>query len=343
MTPRPPRPRADLPRIPFLVRDAVANGVPPGALRSKALHTPVPGVRMDAALADDFIAVCRAVALLLPDGAAFSHLTAARLWKLPLSAAAEQDPRLHVTTTGANRVLRTARIVPHRGLGPGDSTRTEGVPVTTPGRVWRELGTVDLASDHRPVAGVDPAHEELVVLTDALLSCYPLTDLPRYGLLPRDLVSIVRSLSGERGVGRLRCALAEASTFVDSSMETRTRLRAIASGFPRPVVGADLVGPDGAWIARPDLCWPQVRVAIEYDGASHVSRSRLGSDVARREAMERYGWRSVVLYATDVGGRWWVTCERLREAFALQGCADPARIPPAPRALERPRIVAVPL
>ncbi|GMA24979.1 hypothetical protein GCM10025864_27380 [Luteimicrobium album] len=298
---------------------------------------------MDADLADDLVAVCRAVALLLPGGAAFSHLTAARLWKLPVSAAAEQRQELHVTGAGADRVLRTPRVVAHRGLGAAEVTSTKGVPVTSPGRTWRDLGAVDLAADGHPVAGVEPDHEELVVLTDALLSCHPLTDLPRYGLRPRDLVSIVRSIPGERGVGRLRRALAEASTFVDSSMETRTRLRAIASGFPRPVVGADLVGPDGAWIARPDLCWPQVRVAIEYDGASHVSRSRLGSDTARREAMERYGWRSVVLYATDVGARWWVTCERLREAFALQGCPDPARIPPAIRALERPRIVGVPL
>jgi hypothetical protein len=189
---------------------------------------------------------------------------------------------------------------------------------------------------------VDPLHEELVVLTDALLACHPLSDVPRYGLRPADLVAVLRSVAGGRGVVALRRALAEASTFVDSAMETRTRLRAIASGFPRPVIGADLVSPDGGWIARPDLCWPQVRVAIEYDGASHVSRRRLGSDVARREAMERYGWRSVVLFADDVGARWWVTCERLREAFALQGCPDAGRVPSAPRALVRPRIVAVP-
>jgi len=343
MPTRRPRPRTDLPVLPFRVRDVVADGIPPGALRSKALHAPVPGVRMDATLADDLVAVCRAVALLLPETSAFSHLTAARLWKLPVSAAAEKGRELHVASAGPHRVLRTPRVVPHRGLGAADATLTKGVPVTTPGRTWRDLATVDLAADHPPVAGVDPAHEELVVLTDALLSCHPLTDVPRYGVQPSDLVAIVRSVAGDRGVVRLRRALADASTFVDSAMETRTRLRAIASGFPRPVVGADLVGPDGAWIARPDLCWPQARVAIEYDGETHVSRRRLSSDVARREAMERYGWRSVVVYATDVGTRWWVTYERLREAFALQGYPDPSRIPPAPRVLERPRIVSAPV
>jgi hypothetical protein len=298
---------------------------------------------MDRALKDDHVCVCRAVALVLPDDAAFSHLTAARLWKLPLPSAAERRRDLHVTGPGPNRALRTPRVVAHRGLAAADATRTDRLPVTTPGRTWRDLGTVDLVSHHGPVAGVDPEHEELVVLTDALLSCHPLRDVPRYGLRPADLLAIARSVAGGRGVVALRRALSDASTFVDSAMETRTRLRAIASGFPRPVVGADLVSPDGAWIARPDMSWPQVKVAVEYDGASHVDRRRLGDDVARREAMERCGWRSVVLYAPDVGARWWVTCERLREAFALQGCPDPGRLPPAPLVEHRPRIVGVPL
>jgi len=56
---------------------------------------------MDAALRDDFRAVCRAVALVLPDGAAFSRLTAARLWRLPVSLVAEREARLHVTGRGA--------------------------------------------------------------------------------------------------------------------------------------------------------------------------------------------------------------------------------------------------
>jgi hypothetical protein len=123
----------------------------------------------------------------------------------------------------------------------------------------------------------------------------PLTDLPRYGLRLANLEAILQTIAGRRGAVALRRALAEASTFVDSAMETRTRLRAVSSGFPRPVVGADLVSPDGAWIARPDLCWPQVKVAIEYDGASHVSRRRLSADVARREAMERDGRRGALV------------------------------------------------
>ncbi|HWK92483.1 MAG TPA: hypothetical protein VNR17_09485 [Luteimicrobium sp.] len=297
---------------------------------------------MDARKADDLEAVCRAVALLLPDDAAFSGTTAAALWGLPLerpvqAAAAE---RLRVIGRAGRRPVDTPRVVSHAGLRPGERVTRRGVPVTTPARTWRDLGTEDLlgASLGPHSSGVDQRHEALVVVTDAVLAPDALRDVPRYGVVPQDLRSVLTAARGARGTRALRAALVDARRFVDSAMETRLRLRLLASGFPCPVVGADLVTADGEWVARPDVCWPEVRVGIEYDGESHVNRRRLASDAARREAMERVGWRSMVVYAQDVGLRWPATVGRLRDMLALQGCTDPSRLRSYPDVAIRPRI-----
>jgi len=331
------------PRPPFLVRDALRAGVPEGVLRSRRYCAPVPGVRMDARLQADLVAVCRAVALTLSDGAAFCGPTAAALWDLPLErrTRAAALERLHAVGTGG-RPSAAARVVGRRGLAPGDRTSHLGVPVTTPLRTWRDLGAVDLSDSTRVPhpAGVDPRHEELVVATDALVASDAMHgDVPRYGLRRLDLERAAESWTGVRGVRSLRSAVADARQFVDSAPETRVRLRVVASGFPCPVVGADLVTASGLWLARPDLCWPEIGVAIEYDGEHHVDRRQLASDTARRDAMDAIGWRCIVLYQEDVGSRWSRTIRRLRDAFTDQGCVDPGRIASAPDTVERRRIV----
>ncbi|MFC8731414.1 hypothetical protein ACFT5B_03010 [Luteimicrobium sp. NPDC057192] len=332
-----------LPPLPFLVRDALAIGVGEMRMRSRELHAPVPGVRMDPALRDDLVAVCRAVALLLPDGAAFSHLTAARLWGLPVSRRVERDRKLHVTGVGAGRPVRTERVVPHEGLPERERRTRHGVAVTSPVRTWFDLGGL-LGPGHLDERGaerrgVDPLHEELVVLTDALLADDGLRQVPRYGVGPADLGRALAASAGARGVRRLRRAFGDASQFVDSPPETRLRLGLTRAGFPLPVVGADLVTSVGAWVARPDLCWPQVRVAVDYDGAPHLSRRKLRSDVERRDSLERVGWRHVVVFKEDLEEKWGMTLRRVAEAFEAHGCQDPSRAPAAARAVVRPRVV----
>ena len=340
MTASPP-----LPSLPFRTVDALASGVGPRRLRSARLYAPVPGVRMDPVLRDDLRAVCRAVALALPDGAAFSHVTAARLWGLPVSRVAERDDRLHVTGPGRLRPLRSPRIVPHEGLVPQDVRRRAGLPVTAPARTWLDHAGVltpssldDRGADRR---GVDPVHEEQVVVTDALLADDGLREVPRHGVVPADLEATLADAVGRRGVRGLRVALAAAERFVDSPPETRVRLGLRAAGFPPAVVGADVFTTHGAWVGRPDLCWPERGVAVDYDGAPHVTRRKLASDVARRDSYERAGWHQVVLFAEDLTLRWHVTCRRVAEALdAPARAGGPVRV--SWSASGRPRLVVRP-
>jgi very-short-patch-repair endonuclease len=54
----------------------------------------------------------------------------------------------------------------------------------------------------------------------------------------------------------------------------------------------------GVWIARPDLSYPDLRIAIEYDGRNHEENSdQREQDIARQEAYDRCGWRVIVVTA----------------------------------------------
>ncbi|MFJ2300260.1 DUF559 domain-containing protein [Oerskovia paurometabola] len=316
-----------LPPTPFRVADALAAGSTADQLRSPVLHAPVRGVRMAAASAHDLEALCRAVALTFRPGDTFSHLTAAALLGLPLPADHRPLERLHVSSTHGVRAREASLLVGHSGALLRHVFQYRQLPVTIPARTWLDLGSAT-GTGARAVLTA----EDLVVLTDAVLSLrHPATSRLE---LERALAWFV----GGRGTRALRTALAAARAFVDSPMETRVRLLLVRSGFPCPVVGADLFAED-QWVARPDMCWPQARIAIEYDGAHHYSsQHQMRSDVARRENMERLGWRVIVLYSQDVLTAGEATCGRLLTAFGDQG-VDPRRLTDAPDTSVRPRIV----
>ncbi|OLT53475.1 hypothetical protein [Cellulosimicrobium sp. CUA-896] len=321
-----------LPPLPFRVADALAQGSTPAQLRASRLHAPVRGVRMDARRAQDLEAVCAAVQLVLPDDAGFSHTSAAALWGLPLPHGAEPVADLHVSGAPGRRPVAARAIRQHEGLEPGDLARLHGLRVTTPDRTWADLGALGAASDAEPGAfGL----ADLVVVSDALLR-----GVRGRGPHPRALLE--RRLSrweGRRGAVMLRRALGLSRRFVDSPMETRLRLRLVASGFPCPVVGADVFDDDGRWLARPDLSWPRLRIAVEYDGRHHlVSAKQRLDDVARQEELERLGWRVVVLFAHDVLRRWPATEGRVLQAFLDRG-VRPEDVAPAPDAEARTRVV----
>ena len=58
---------------------------------------------------------------------------------------------------------------------------------------------------------------------------------------------------------------------------------------------------DGGWLARPDLCYPDLKIAIEYDGQHHLLDIRQWRrDIRRRENLEREGWLVRVITAHDL-------------------------------------------
>lgn len=88
---------------------------------------------------------------------------------------------------------------------------------------------------------------------------------------------------------------------VDSPMETRLRMLLVLAGIPEPVVNMAVRDPGRASVRRFDLCWPGVRVIVEYDGRHHIEReSQWEADLGRREEIDEGGWRLLVVTASGI-------------------------------------------
>lgn len=108
-----------------------------------------------------------------------------------------------------------------------------------------------------------------------------------------------------------------ASERAESLPESWVRWRLVEHGLPLPVVNHPLLGVDGAEVRRLDLAWPQLRVALEYDGyVPHLDRA--DQDAARADDLRRRGWIVVRMGADDLADLGRVLHE-LRAAFARRG------------------------
>ena len=101
-----------------------------------------------------------------------------------------------------------------------------------------------------------------------------------------------------RGVAYLRRALELAEPAAESPMETRLRFLLVMAGLPRPKVQLTLRDAAGVFIARPDLCYPVHRLAIEYDGKTH--KDSVASDNRRQNRLFETGYRILRFTAGDV-------------------------------------------
>lgn len=91
-----------------------------------------------------------------------------------------------------------------------------------------------------------------------------------------------------------------ASPRVGAPQESRLRHHLIEALFPPGLVNVAQYGSDGAFLATPDICWREVKVALEYDGEVHLERRQWRKDLRRREALEADGARVIVVIAADL-------------------------------------------
>ncbi|MFC7489508.1 MULTISPECIES: hypothetical protein [unclassified Knoellia] len=300
-----------LPPSPFTLDDARSIGLTPTQWRNPDLIRVTRGVKATAEIAE-FEGQCRAFALALPDDVAFSHLTAARLWGLPLPSWAEAAPGFDVMRNSGRAVIERHECRGHRGLERRHCRTVRGLDLTS---IADTL--VDLAEVRRPQA---LSADDLVVLADAVLmrlaeqiEVRPGEEeweavarfdmergdgaprLDRHDVLHRALDRRVRP----RGAKRLRLALGLARVGSRSPMETRSRLLFVRRGFPEPELNATLTGPGGR-LLEGDFVWRDQKVIGEYQGAHHGGRRQRSVDVARRDLAEDDGWRMVEFWAKDV-------------------------------------------
>lgn len=201
----------------------------------------------------------RALLLVLPECAVFTHVTAARLlgWQLP--GLPEQVPYF-ASVRGGRRPRRPglicSRLTHHQAPG-----LVEGLPIDTPEEILlrcaRDLGVLDL-----------------VIMIDSAL---------RIGHVDPGRMRALLATS-RPGVVRLRKAWKLADQKAESGGETVLRIFHLAMEVAVESQ-VDLFDEDGTFLARADLMIRGTGLLREYDGAIHRDQRRHRADLRRERSL----------------------------------------------------------
>ncbi len=273
-----------------------------GLLRRREFRRVIRSVWIRADAIDDDTRV-RAALLLHPADAIASHFSAARVLGLPVPEHLFE----HVTVFRAEDRRWRPEIKSHVTKRPRRVVTVRGIRTTDPITTFIQLaGSLSLV--------------DLVVLGDAIAR--------KYKVRPSKLVAACRNSDDYYAGAALKAAL-YVRRGVDSPMETRLRMLIVLAGLPEPKVDVRLINDDGTWRRRFDLCYPELRLIIEYDGRHHAEDSaQWNSDLDRREELDDEEYRILVVTARGIFVEPARTLERIRRQLVLRGSRDDLTIDP---------------
>ena len=265
MPPQIPRPYSG---EPFATPAAVASGVAPHRFRNRDLEAPFRAVRAAAGTTHTLVERCRAYQQRAGDDEFFSHVTAARLWGIPLPWWLERRRELDVSVFRPGHPPQSAGVIAHRISHAVPLRSRQGLSLASPVETWIQLGAV---------LGLD----ELIIAADGIMRRK--RPLATYDELHAAAMSAFR----RPGVRRLRAALVEARAGTDSPRETRARLIIVRAGLPEPVVGHTVFDQKGDFVGTPDLFYVQYRIAMDYEGDGHRTDTQtFNDDIERAELFQ---------------------------------------------------------
>lgn len=283
----------------FRFDDAVSAGVARSRLRADDIehsHHGVYALRTDS---DELLDRCLRLALVFDGSRAFSHLTAARLWGMPLPFEWTLEEPLHTISDAGAAPVRRPGVV---GWETADALRRTvhlDVPIIQPAEVWCQLAMpgatgVDEAGRRRSLS-----IEWLVAVGDYLLTG-PKTDGIRVPLCTREhLIAALARHKGKRGVKNARAAIDRMRAPVHSPRETLLRLALVDHGLPEPEVQLEVLTASGRRHA--DLGYRKARLLIEYQGDHHrTDRRQWLEDLTRTQLFEDAGYRTILAGAADL-------------------------------------------
>jgi uncharacterized protein DUF559 len=193
-------------------------------------------------------------------------------------------------------------------LDRSEFTVVDGMRLATPERTAADL------------ARWAPTLTEAVVAVDMLSSTR--------GFDPAVIADLIRP--GSRGAARVPQVVDLSDRASQSPMETRVRLAIVLAGLPPPVSQHPVVlaGREFAF----DLAYPQVKLAIEYNGADHLQPDRALRDLEREQLLVAAGWRIIRFGAVTA-----LYHPRTIAARVRQELRAPAAYRPDQRAAAHPR------
>lgn len=293
--------------VPFGVAQARASGVSTARLRASDLRVPIRGIRAPREFDDSFEARVGRYSVHMADDEFFSHITAAKLYGIPLPRELDNLPVLHVSVQEPAFPPRVRGVIGHRLSVPIVPRLRGSVRTVSPARTFTQLAAM-------------VAHDDLVVAGDFLVRRKnPLCTV-------EELRAAVASMGPARGARAARLALTEVRSGTDSPMETRTRLLIVRAMLPEPVIGYTVRDENADFIGTPDLAYVRERIAIEYQGSDHwTDPAVFADDIERRILFERAGWLVVLVIADHVFRNPHWTAERIRVALRERADLPPLR------------------
>jgi very-short-patch-repair endonuclease len=249
---------------PFRGSRAVAAGIlTHGQLRGPHFRRLFPDVYVPATVKVDLALRARAAGLLVDGRGAVAGYAAAELWGASCGPA---DEPAHVLMT--DRYLCDELRVHRDYFDFGETVPIDsGGVVTTPERTAYDL------------ARWTPRLVERVVALDALAHCCDV-DLDAVRALRRQYL-------GSHGGANIAQALQLCDRRAESPMETRMRIPLVLAGIPPEVQHVVVVNGRRY---RLDLAYPELRIAVEYDGEEHRTQARARRDLLRESDLVSAGW-----------------------------------------------------
>ena len=266
----------------FTVSEAPARGVSTHTLRNGRFLAPTSGVRIDDA-DPSLIDRCRAIARVVHPNAAFARTTALRLLGIDVPWQLEDDHAIHIVTPRRGERPQRYAVTPHFcGQKQLDIIDRFGLRVTSAPQTWLQVA-------HRLT------RDSVVELGDAM------TRRKQPATTVEALQFLMHRTFKMRGLALCREAIDLIRPGTDSPMETQVRLLVIDAGLPEPVVNVPAFDDTGQFLALPDLSYPHLKIAIEYDGDHHrTDPATWRRDVERRQLLEGAGWLIITATADDV-------------------------------------------
>lgn len=280
---------------PFRGTEALASGrLTRGRLYGPRYRRVFPDVYLPAEVELDLPTRSRAAYLLVQDrGGVLAGYSAAALLgadRAPRDAPAE-------VLVAANTRAHPGLLVRRGTADDVDVTTAAGCRVTAPVRTaW------DLA--------------RRLPLVEAVVSVDALARVGRFQ--PNVLLARRAAHPGAPGSGRLDEVVALADPHAESAMETRLRVELVRAGLPRPRVQYEVADEHDYVLARVDLAYPAVKLAIEYDGAEHDDPLRVQRDRERDGLLASYGWDTLRVGKDGMGLGLLRTVSRVRQLLVVR-------------------------
>lgn len=288
-------------RRPFTYADAVAAGISPSSLRGSNFRRIFRGVYIHSSVPAHPLIRLLAALLIHPADAFASHTSGARVYELPIP----DSPEEHVSVFEDTDRRRRPGIRNHVAKEGAPVTVVKGVRVSEPTHLFIELASV--------LGLVD-----LVVAGDALVRLKRTT--------PEELVAGCAASSNPFATDARRAA-AYVRRRVDSPMETRLRMLLVLAGFPEPEINHEVCYEDGRVRYRFDLCYPDLKLIVEYDGRQHrEDLDQWDHDTDRRDWLDHNKWMIVPVFSRGIYKRPDRTIQRVLTALKSRGCTTLPRV-----------------